>query len=58
MDEKNNISVYNRQTKEKIALLEGQKSTLNTIVFKDENILFSASEDSRVLMWNLKKKEN
>ncbi|CAA6805693.1 MAG: Periplasmic nitrate reductase component NapL [uncultured Sulfurovum sp.] len=57
MDEKNNISVYNRQTKEKIALLEGQKSTLNTIVFKDENILFSASDDSRVLMWNLKKKE-
>ncbi len=54
MDEQNNISVYKVATKEKIALLKGQKSTLNAIVFKDETTLFSASDDSSVLMWKLK----
>jgi WD40 repeat protein len=55
MDEKNDISIYTRSSKSKIALLEGQKSTLNTILFKDENILFSSSDDSTVMMWDLKK---
>ena len=55
MDEQNNISIYNRQSKAKIAELKGQKSTLNNIVFKDENILFSSSDDSTILMWNLNK---
>ena len=55
MDEQNNISIYNRKTNSKIAELKGQKSTLNTIIFKDENILFSASEDSTILMWDLRK---
>lgn len=54
MDEQNNITVYNRATKSKIAVLKGQKSTLNTILFKDENILFSSSDDNRVMMWMLK----
>ena len=53
MDEKNNISIYNRSSKSKIAELQGQKSTLNTILFKDENILFSSSDDSTVMMWQL-----
>ncbi len=53
MDEQNNISVFNRVSKTKIAVLEGQKSTLNAIVFKDEEILFSASDDNTVLMWKL-----
>jgi WD40 repeat protein len=53
MDEKNNIYIYNRSTKSKIAELQGQKSTLNTIIFKDENILFSSSDDNTVMMWNL-----
>jgi len=55
MDEKNNISVYNRSSKSKIALLKGQKSTLNVIIFKDENILFSASDDNTIMVWDLKK---
>ncbi|CAA6812650.1 MAG: Periplasmic nitrate reductase component NapL [uncultured Sulfurovum sp.] len=54
MDEQNNISIYKRKSKVKIAELKGQKSTLNNIVFKDENILFSSSDDNNVLMWNLK----
>lgn len=54
MDEKNNISIYNRTSKTKIAELQGQKSTLNTIIFKDENTLFSSSDDETVMMWRLK----
>ncbi len=55
MDEKNNISIYNTSSKSKIALLKGQKSTLNVIIFKDENILFSASDDNIIMVWDLKK---
>jgi len=54
MDEKNNISIYNTLSKSKIALLKGQKSTLSVIIFKDENQLFSASDDSTIMVWNLK----
>jgi len=54
MDEKNNISIYNTISKSKIALLKGQKSTLSVIIFKDENRLFSASDDSTIMVWNLK----
>ncbi len=53
MDEKNNISIYARTSKHKIAELQGQKSTLNTILFKDENVLFSGSDDNTVMMWEL-----
>ena len=56
MDEKNNISIYNRASKSKIALLKGQKSTLNVIIFKDENRIFSASDDSTIMVWDLNKK--
>ena len=56
MDEQNNISIYNSSTKSKIALLKGQKSTLNVIIFQDENRIFSASDDSTILVWDLKQK--
>ncbi len=56
MDEKNNISIYNTSSKTKIALLKGQKSTLNVIIFKDENRLFSGSDDNTIMVWNLEKK--
>jgi len=55
MDEKNNISIYNTMTKSKIALLKGQKSTLNVIIFQDENRLYSSSDDNTVMVWDLKK---
>jgi len=54
MDEKNNISIYNTITKSKTALLKGQKSTLSVIIFKDENRLFSASDDNTIMVWNIK----
>ena len=53
MDEKNNISIYNRISKAKIALLKGQKSTLNVILFQDEHRLFSGSDDSTIMIWDL-----
>ncbi len=56
MDEQNNISIYNSSTKSKIALLKGQKSTLNVIIFQDENKIYSASDDSTIMVWNLNKK--
>ncbi len=56
MDEKNNISIYSTSSKSKIALLKGQKSTLNVIIFQDENRLYSASDDSTILVWDLKNK--
>jgi len=55
MDEKNNISIYNTVTKSKIALLKGQKSTLNVILFQDENKLFSTSDDNIIMVWDLTK---
>ena len=57
MDEKNNISIFNTMTKSKTALLKGQKSTLNVIIFKDENRLYSASDDNTVMVWDLNKKQ-
>jgi WD40 repeat protein len=54
MDEQNNISIYNVSSKSKTALLKGQKSTLTVIVFRDENTLFSASNDNTVMMWKIK----
>ena len=53
MDEQNNIYIYNTSTKSKIALLKGQKSTLNVIIFQDENKIFSASDDSTIMIWSL-----
>ncbi|MCF6245377.1 MAG: WD40 repeat domain-containing protein [Sulfurovum sp.] len=53
MDEQNNISIYSRSSKAKIAELKGQKSTLNTILFKDESTLFSSSDDDTVMIWKL-----
>jgi len=55
MDEKNNISIYRTSSKSKLALLKGQKSTLNVIVFQDENRLFSASDDNTIMVWDLNK---
>ncbi len=53
MDENNNITVFSLRTKAKIAILKGQKSTLNAIVFIDEKRLVSASDDDTVLVWKL-----
>ncbi len=53
MDEANNITVFARKSRQVIAILKGQKSTLNTIIFKDEQRLFSTSDDSTVMVWDI-----
>jgi len=53
MDEENNISIYDVNTKSKIAILKGQKSTLNTILFQDDKRLFSSSDDDSIMLWKL-----
>jgi WD40 repeat protein len=53
MDENNNITVYDLHTHTKIALLKGQRSTLNSIVFIGENTLISGSDDDTVLVWKI-----
>jgi WD40 repeat protein len=54
MDEQNDITVFDLGSGSRIALLKGQKSTLNAIVFKDDTTLFSASDDDTVMMWRIK----
>ncbi len=54
MDEENNIMVFKTSSKSKIATLKGQKSTLNAIIFLDEDTIVSASEDDTVMLWKLK----
>jgi len=54
MDENNDISIYNLFMKSLKYKLKGQRSTLNKIIFKDMDTLFSASNDNIVIMWKLK----
>ena len=54
MDENNNITIVKLATKSKPFILKGQKSTLNTIIFKDNSTVFAASDDNFVNMWILK----
>jgi WD40 repeat protein len=54
IDEQNNIAVYKTSTLSKQYLLKGQKSTLNAIVFIDEDTIVSASDDNTVMLWKLK----
>ena len=53
MHEDNAITVYNRNTQSEIAQLKGQHSTLNSIVFQDENTVFASSNNSVIMMWKL-----
>lgn len=52
-NEKNDIVIFNLATKSKLHTLEGQKSTLNTIVFANEKELVSGSDDTSIMIWRL-----
>ena len=54
MDENDDISIYHLGLGSKIATLKGQKSTINTIIFKDDQTIFAASDDKTVMMWTIK----
>ena len=53
IDEENDIAIYNTNTKSKLFLLKGQKSTLNAILFIDKKTIVSASDDDTVMLWRL-----
>jgi hypothetical protein len=52
--EENDITVFNTATKDKVAVLSGQKSTLTQIKFAQNNFIISASEDQEILVWKWK----
>lgn len=56
-DEDNNISIFNRKTKEDLYRLKGTKTTLSKIIFINENELFTASDDEIINYWKLKEKK-
>lgn len=52
--EDNDIVIFDLYTKNEIVTLRGQKSTLNTIVFINENELVSGSDDKFIMIWRIK----
>ncbi|PID47726.1 MAG: hypothetical protein CR967_03625 [Proteobacteria bacterium] len=54
IDEDNDIAVFDLKTKKQIALLKGQESTLNSIVFIDNKTLVSGSDDKNIKIWRIK----
>ncbi len=50
----NEIAVFNLKTNSKIFNLKGQKSTLNSIIFYDDDTLYSGSDDNYIMKWRLK----
>ncbi len=54
MDENDDISVYDLRLGSKIAVLKGQKSTINTIIFKNEQTVFAAGDGKRITIWKIK----
>jgi len=53
--ENNDIVVFDLFLNEKVYTLSGQKSTLNTIIFKNEKELISGSDDNFIMIWRLDK---
>ncbi len=52
--EDNDIVIFDVFSEKKLHTLRGQKSTLNSIVFIDENTLVSGSDDKLIMLWKLK----
>jgi len=50
----NEIAIFNLTTNVKTDNLKGQKSTLNSILFYNNNTLFSGSDDKYIMKWKLK----
>lgn len=52
-DEKSNVVVFDTFGKQKITTLNGHKSTINTILFLDENTVVTSDDDPQILIWRL-----
>ena len=53
-NEQNDIAILNIKTKEIIHFLKWHKSTINTIFFVNEEVIFSSSDDENIIQWRLK----
>lgn len=53
MNEKNDIGLFKTSDKSLQYVLQGQRSTLNTILFINKKYLLSASDDKYILEWRL-----
>ena len=51
--EQNDIAVFDTDSGVVSHLLRGARSTLNTIIFRNERHLVSASDDTRILLWSV-----
>jgi WD40 repeat protein len=54
MDEQNSITIFDTKSKTKIVKLRGHRSTLSSIIFMSEKIIFSSSDDNRIMVWKIK----
>ncbi|WP_072679947.1 WD40 repeat domain-containing protein [Arcobacter sp. LA11] len=53
-NEDNDITIFNTKSKKELYTLKGHKMTLTNILFKNENELYSSSDDNEVYYWKLK----
>lgn len=54
VNENNEISIFNTQSKNETFRLKGHSTTLTNIIFINNNELYSSSEDKNILYWKLK----
>ncbi len=52
--EDNDIVIFDSDLSQRLYTLKGQKSTLNRIIFINENMLASGSDDRYIMIWKLK----
>ncbi len=52
-DEENNVTIFNTETKENIARLIKNKSTITNILFINENMVIVSSEDKQINIYKL-----
>ncbi len=52
-DENNNVTIFNTDNKSDMYILGSHKATISSILFIDENELFTASDDNHINYWKL-----
>ncbi len=53
-DEKNNVTVFNTMSKKVIGVYTGNKMTISSIVFPNENEMFVSSDDNTINLYKIK----
>lgn len=55
LNEENDLAIYDFSNDKRIATLKGHRSTVGVISFITDNILISASDDGKIILWRIKK---